>query len=166
MGLDPGFGRLGYGLVRSNGNTFEKVDYGVIETKPNLSSGYRLMQIQDKLQELLDLYKIDFCMVEQVFFRKNLTTGIMLIQARGVVVLTLARNKIEYAEISPTALKKTLTGNGMAPKKQMQQMTSRLLGLMEIPQPDDAADALGLGICAVFNDKHRKARKDFIGKIK
>ena len=107
--------------------------------------------------------KISSCAVEEVFFRKNLTTGVKLLQARGVLMLALHKKKIPLVEISPTSMKKMITGYGAADKKQMQKMITRILNLSALPEPDDAADALGLAICSWLRTKNNK-KYDLLNK--
>ena len=160
LGLDPGYARLGFGIVELNGTNLKHIEHGTFETDSGLQFPERLLQLEERIQKILARYDFSYCALEQVFFRKNLTTGVLLIQARGVVILTLARAKIQFSEVSPTSLKKALTGSGVAGKPQMQSMTARLLSLSAIPKPDDAADALALAVCAAFQSRsalHRKA---------
>ncbi len=155
LGLDPGYARLGYGVIAASGTALQYVTHGVIETSPEQKDGERLVTLDASLTELLSLYPIEGATIEQIFLKKNLTTGIKVSQARGVVLLGLARKKINCSEVSPTALKKMLTGSGTAGKKQMQEMIRRMLKLDSIPSPDDAADALALAIAAFLAGKRR-----------
>lgn len=162
LGIDPGYGRIGYALIANCAkNRLQPLDWGVLETDAKLNHPQRLLQLQTMLDELLKRYsekeKIFAAAVEEVFFRKNLTTGVKLLQARGVILCTLAVRKITVVEITPTELKKMISGNGNAKKDIVKLMVTRLLSL---PQqsfqktaeqkslPDDAYDALALAVSA------------------
>ena len=153
LGLDTGYARLGYGLIFSEKREshLQIKDYGIVETSTELSDSERLLELEAKLVEILNNYPVSSCALEEVFFRKNLSTGVKLIQARGVILLTLARKKIPVLNVSPTRVKKMLTGYGSADKRQVQNMVKKLLELSEIPKPDDAADALALSLCSWLN---------------
>jgi crossover junction endodeoxyribonuclease RuvC len=148
LGIDPGYARLGYGVIEVNGNRAAFVDAGVFETWPKQSEGERLSQMQKFLHGLFKSHTITHAGLEQVFLRRDLTTGIRLSEARGVIVMNLFEAKISYSEISPSAMKKTITGSGSAQKKTVQLMTAKLLNLPAQMKIDDAADGLGLAFCA------------------
>ena len=150
LGIDPGYGRLGYGIITINKSSKKPVyfDCGVIVTDLKLEDGERLLSLEEQLKLIIRKVRINFCAVEEVFFRKNLTTGVKLIQARGVILLNLAKEKIPLTQVSPTTVKKLVTGYGASNKKQMQQMIKIILNLKALPQPDDAADGLALAIAA------------------
>lgn len=148
LGIDPGYARLGYGIIEVTGNRAAFADAGVFETSPKQSEGERLSQLQNFLQNLFRSHSIVHAGLEQVFLRRDLTTGIKLSEARGVIVMNLFQAKISYSEISPTAMKKTITGSGTAQKKTLQLMTAKLLNLPAQMKIDDAADGLGLAFCA------------------
>lgn len=158
LGIDPGYARVGYGLITATNRRPEFVTCGVIETNARSEEGERLLQIESELTKIISSYNVNFAALEQVFFRKDLTTGIRLIEARGVILLTLARAKIGYAGITPTAMKKMITGSGTAPKQQVQLMTARLLSLTGLPEPDDAADGIGLAFCAWLAYMNRRKK--------
>ena len=154
LGLDTGYARLGYGIIslqQKKKNHPQIEDYGIFETARESSDGDRLLELESKLARLLQEKPVVACAVEEVFFRKNLSTGVRLLQARGVILLTLARSRIPVLSVSPTRLKKMLTGYGSADKRQVQNMVARLLNLSKIPEPDDAADALALSLCSWLN---------------
>jgi len=155
LGIDPGYGRLGYGMISAEKTgTPVYQSSGVFETPAAMPEAERLLSIESHLTSLIAQNPVTFCAVEQVFFRKNLTTGVQLIQARGVALLCLARHKIPYVSVSPTSLKKMITGSGRGDKKQVEKIIARLLKLEKIPGPDDAADGLSLALYAWFG--HRK----------
>ena len=157
LGLDTGYARLGYGIIQSTekNNLPEIVEHGVIETQKNQSDTQRLLFIEDFLNQILNKIKIHACALEEVFIRKNLSTGVRLLQSRGVTLLVLGKHDVPVHSISPTAAKKTLTGSGSAGKRQMQNMIVKLLHLKSMPKPDDAADAIALSLCAWL--RHKKA---------
>ncbi|MBL8033439.1 MAG: crossover junction endodeoxyribonuclease RuvC [Leptospiraceae bacterium] len=148
LGIDPGYARMGYGLIEVTGNRAAFVDAGVCETSPKQKEGERLAHMQKFLQQLLKSHSITHAALEQVFLRKDLTTGIRLSEARGVIVMNLFLAGISYSEISPSAMKKSITGSGSAQKKTVQLMTAKLLNLPAQMKIDDAADGLGLAFCA------------------
>ena len=155
LGIDPGYGRMGYGLITVTHPSHkpEYIDCGIIETQPGFSDADRLLQLENGIIDIISPYEVGYCAVEEVFFRKNLTTGVKLIQARGVILLNLAKKNIPIVEMSPTTIKKMITGHGKSEKKQLQLMVTRILGLKKVPQPDDAADGLSLAISAWLHHK-------------
>lgn len=147
LGIDPGTAIVGYGLVRElNDGSLQTVDYGVIRTKPKIPMWERLKIIHDDLQTIINRHQPDQAAVEELFFAKNVTTAITVAQGRGVILLALAAHDIVIAEYKPNEVKQSITGYGGANKAQMQEMTRILLGLDDIPRPDDAADALAIAI--------------------
>ncbi len=146
LGFDPGTARLGFGLVMKNGNDFVAGDYGIIETEKGLPKAERLRQIQADVEELLESMKPDMVAVEELFFVNNITTGISVAEARGVILATVARHGCEILEFRPMEIKQSICGNGHADKTQVQEMIKRLLKLESVPQPDDAADALAVAM--------------------
>jgi crossover junction endodeoxyribonuclease RuvC len=148
IGIDPGTAITGYGLVsdREDGSLVA-VDYGVIQTLPDLDLPHRLLEINRALKGILFLHQPESGAVEKLFFQRNVRTALSVGQARGVVLLALAEAAIPIAEYTPLEVKQAVVGYGGADKKQVQHMVRALLGLQEIPQPDDAADALAIAIC-------------------
>lgn len=152
LGFDPGTARLGFGMVEKNGSQMIAGDFGVIETKSGEEKAQRLLQIKQDLEELLDEYKPDLVGVEELFFVKNVKTGITVAEARGVILATVAERGIRIIEIKPVEVKNCICGNGQAEKMQVQRMVQTLLKLEEVPHPDDAADALAVAItCSQMN---------------
>jgi len=149
MGLDPGLGTTGYGLVDSDGQDLQAVAFGVITTKPEYILATRLFQLHQQLNELLVRFSPDVVVIEQLFFGNNSRTAIVVGQARGVLLLATAENNLPTAEYTPMQVKQAITGFGQADKRQMQKMVALLLRLNEIPQPDDAADALAIAVCYI-----------------
>ena len=147
LGIDPGYAIVGYGIIESEGGKLIPLDYGAIETSAKLSTTARLLQIEKQMTELLSEVKPDEIAVEELFFNTNITTGIKVAQARGVVLLSCAKMCDKLFEYTPLQIKSTVTGNGTAAKTQVQYMVRSLLRLKETPKPDDAADALAAAIC-------------------
>jgi crossover junction endodeoxyribonuclease RuvC len=147
LGIDPGTATIGYALVHDlpDGNC-QAVDYGVITTSKEDSASERLVQLYNRLNEILSLHHPDSAAVEKLFFARNVTTAIGVGQARGVVMLALAQAGLEVGEYTPNEVKQAVTGYGGADKKQVQEMVRVLLLLDKIPRPDDAADALAIAI--------------------
>jgi crossover junction endodeoxyribonuclease RuvC len=154
IGIDPGTATTGYGLVQENeDSSLSIVDYGVILTAPNLSMPLRLLELHQRLLEILLLHRPQSGAVEKLFFQRNVTTAISVGQARGVALLALAELNLPVAEYTPLEVKQAVAGYGGADKNQVQQMVRALLGLETIPQPDDAADALAVAICHLHTVK-------------
>ena len=154
IGIDPGTATTGYGLVRENEDgSLAAVDYGVILTPADLSMPLRLLELYQKLKEILLLHRPDSGAVEKLFFQRNVTTAISVGQARGVALLALAEARMTVGEYTPMEVKQATAGYGGADKNQVQQMVRALLGLPEIPRPDDAADALAVAICHLHSAK-------------
>ncbi len=146
IGIDPGYAITGYGIIDKTGSKFEVIDYGVIETKAGVDFPLRLLAINDKIRFILEQYKPDFMSIEELFMGHNHTTVIGTAQARGAVLVEAGRAGVEVFEFTPGQVKLAITGYGKAEKKQVQLMTKSILGLKEVPKPDDAADALALAI--------------------
>jgi len=147
LGIDPGTGILGFGIVDYENNKLLLVDAGVIRTPVHHPDAERLLIIYDELKQLIEEFKPDQMAVEKLFFARNVTTAMTVAQARGVVLLLGQQHKLGLHEFTPLQIKQSVTGYGKADKKQMQEMVRVLLQLKEIPKPDDAADALATAIC-------------------
>lgn len=151
LGIDPGTAICGYGLVQLNRNTLHAVDYGAIETSPALEQAQRLHIIFSEMNKMIEKYQPDIVGVEQLFFNKNVRTAMAVGQARGVILLAIAQNKIALAEYTPLQVKQSVVGYGKATKEQVIFMTQRLLNLSEKPKPDDVADALAIAVCTLHS---------------
>ncbi|QTA37145.1 crossover junction endodeoxyribonuclease RuvC [Thermosipho ferrireducens] len=147
LGIDPGYGILGFGILEVIKNKIRHVEHGVITTPKNFSVPRRMELIYNRLLDIIKKHSPDVCAMEKLFFYRNVTTAIHVGEARGVVLLALAQNKIPLKEFTPYQVKNNVTGYGRADKKQVQKMMKILLNLDEIPQPDDAADALAVAWC-------------------
>ena len=146
IGIDPGTGILGFGVIEVTGGAFDLVTAGVITTPAHTPLEERLEEIYDGLTQIIDETKPEVMSIEKLFFAQNVTTAISVSHARGVAMLTGQKARLSIAEYTPLQIKQTLTGYGRADKKQMQEMVRLQLGLKTIPRPDDAADALAAAI--------------------
>ncbi len=150
LGVDPGTAATGWGIIEKSKIKSQKlkvIDYGCIKTTPNLPTAERLNKLHQELAKIIKKYKPAIVAVEDIFFFKNLKTAIKVSQARGVILLTIAKAKIPVAEYTPLQIKQAVACYGRAEKSQVQKMVRTLLNLKEIPKPDDAADALAVAIC-------------------
>ena len=147
LGVDPGTARLGYGLVRSIGQEREALAYGVLETSAAVPMPERLLTLHAGLREVIEEFLPSSMAVERLFFARNVTTALVVGQARGVILLAAAQFGIPVSEYTPAEVKQSVSGYGKADKGQMQEMVRLVLGLDHIPQPDDAADALAIALC-------------------
>ncbi len=147
LGIDPGYAILGYGVVNVNNNKLKVIDYGVIETKPDIRFPERLDKLYIGTKQLIEEFKPDHVAFEELFFARNVTTAIQVGAGRGVSILAAQQMGLPLYEYTPMQIKQSVCGNGHAEKMQIQQMVKMLLNLKSIPKPDDAADALGVAIC-------------------
>jgi len=146
LGIDPGFAIVGWGVIDYTANTHRPIAFGAITTKAHTDFTLRLKQIYDDTVELLAKSKPDAVAVEKLFFTTNVTTGIQVAQARGVILLAAQQARVPVYEYTPLQVKTAVTGYGKARKPQVMEMTRRLLHLKEVPKPDDTADALAIAI--------------------
>jgi crossover junction endodeoxyribonuclease RuvC len=146
IGIDPGTGILGFGVIESNGGKNQLVDAGVIRTPVKEDDGVRLQTIFEEISDIIAQTKPQEMSIEKLFFAQNVTTAMTVAQARGVVLLAGMQAGMKIAEYTPLQIKQALTGYGRAEKSQMQEMVRVLLGLKDIPQPDDCADALAAAL--------------------
>jgi len=148
LGIDPGIAITGYGLIEAeNKRKFSCITYGCITTKPDFHSEIRLKKLYKELNLLIKKYKPKKLSIEKIYFFKNLKTFVPVSQAKGVILLAAAYNKIPVSEFTPLEVKMAVTGYGKADKKQVQKAVRVILDLKETPSPDDAADALAIAIC-------------------
>lgn len=161
IGIDPGTATTGYGIIEEDpAGNITVVSYGTILTKSTDTTEARLRSIYEEISKIILLHKPDCGSVEKLFFQKNVTNAIAVGQARGVLLLALANAGISVSEYTPNEVKQTVTGYGAAEKRQVQQMVKTLLGLNEIPKPDDAADALAVAICHLHSTGYRRIFTD------
>ena len=157
LGLDPGLATMGYGVIEKQKNDNNvAVDHGVVLTPKNESLPVRLAMLEEGVNKILNKYKPDEIAVEELFFVKNITTGIPVAHARGVMLLTCIKYCGKLYEYTPNQIKMSLTGYGRADKLQMQQVVTSLLHLSKIPRPDDAADALAVALCHAHTSRFGK----------
>ncbi len=154
LGVDPGIATLGYGVIEKDerGN-FRAIDCGVVTTPKDEGLPVRLAMLEEGVQKILDKYRPDEVAMEELFFSKNITTGIAVAHARGVALLTCVKACGRLYEYTPMQIKQALTGYGKADKKQIQSVVTSMLRLSEIPKPDDAADALAIALCHGFSGR-------------
>ena len=148
LGIDPGLATMGYGVINAVKGNYSVIDYGAVVTPKDCTLPQRLKQLEEGVQELIETFKPDNIAIEELFFSKNVTTGIAVSEARGVILLTAVKGLgDEVYEYTPNQIKQAVTGYGGADKMQMQHMVQALLRLKSVPRPDDAADALAVAIC-------------------
>ena len=147
LGIDPGFATIGFGLIGADRMNVQMLRYGAITTPAGMEFPLRLKQIYDDMTELLELLKPDVVSVEELFFNTNITTGIQVAHGRGVILLACTNKGVPIFEYTPLQVKQAVAGYGRAEKRQVMEMTRRLLHLDKIPRPDDAADGLALALC-------------------
>ncbi len=162
LGIDPGFAIVGWGVVEYSGSKFKTIAYGSIQTPAGMRIEERLFQIQKQLNFLFDTYHPDAMAVEELFFNNNITTGIRVAEARGVILVAAEAHGVPIAEYTPSQIKQAVVGYGKAEKKQIIAMVTMLLGLKEPPKPDDTADALAVAICHAHSD--RSGLADYFNK--
>ena len=142
LGIDPGVATIGFGVIRAERGKNTLLRYGVITTPPGIPLSSRLLQIDRDMEELIHTFQ-----PEELFFSKNITTGIAVAHGRGVILLAAERLGVPIFEYTPMQVKQAVAGYGGADKRQVMLMTQRLLNMKQIPRPDDAADALAIAIC-------------------
>lgn len=147
LGIDPGTGIMGFGVIDCQGGKNTLVDAGVIRTPVHEDDAVRLMIIFEELTDIITATKPQEMSIEKLYFAQNVTTAMTVAQARGVAILAGKLAGLTIAEYTPLQIKQAITGYGRAEKKQMQEMVRAILGLSEVPKPDDCADALAAAIC-------------------
>lgn len=152
IGIDPGYAIVGFGIIEYDNSRFKTVDYGAITTPAGIDFNKRLKIIYEDLCQVLDIYKPESLAIEKLYFQNNQKTAIDVAEARGVILLSAIQRNLLIREYTPLEVKKSITGYGQAVKKQVQEMTKRVLHLPEIPKPDDTADALAIAVCHAHTD--------------
>ena len=147
LGIDPGYGIIGFGVVECNRNHFQLLRCGAITTPAGMDFSARLEIIYEDMRELLKVAQPDVVAIEELFFGQNVTTGIGVAQSRGVILLAIRQAGLPVFQYKPMQVKQAVVGYGNATKHQVQDMTKRLLNLQAMPKPDDAADAIALALC-------------------
>lgn len=147
VGFDPGLATLGYGVIcKDKKGNISVIDYGIVQTPKGESLSARLCMLEQGINQIIDTYNPDEIAMEELFFAKNVKTGIAVAHARGVLLLTANKKCGRIFEYTPLQIKQALTGYGRADKPQIQKMVTKLLKLDKIPKPDDAADALAVAL--------------------
>ena len=149
LGIDPGYDRLGFGVLKVVRGKISVLDFGIISTHKGLEFGERLFQIYEDLEEILKTHKPDVVSVEKLYSTVNQKTVMNVAEARGVIRLVAAKHGLAFHEFTPNQIKSAVAGNGSADKKGVQKMVTMILGLPRAPKPDDAADALAIALTAV-----------------
>ncbi|SDY03643.1 crossover junction endodeoxyribonuclease RuvC [Thermoactinomyces sp. DSM 45892] len=153
MGIDPGYALVGYGVIDQKSGRLEAVDYGAIQTEPHYSIPTRMKQVYDAMKVLLNRFQPEVVAIEKLFFNKNVTNALLVVQARGVIILAVEEAGIPITEYTPSQVKLGAVGYGKAEKRQVQEMVKVLLRLSKVPKPDDVADALAIAICEAHSSK-------------
>ena len=154
LGFDPGLATLGYGVIeKTSAFKPQMIDYGIISTPKEENLPVRLCMLEEGVKQVIAKFHPDEIAVEELFFSKNVTTGINVAHARGVLLLTAVKECGRLYEYTPLQIKQALTGYGKAEKRQIQAMVQSYLGLRSIPRPDDAADALAVALCHAQTNK-------------
>lgn len=162
LGIDPGLAIVGWGVVEYDRSRFRTIAYGSIQTPAGMKTETRLKLIFEGMNELLEKYHPDTMAVEELFFDNNITTGIRVAEARGVILLAAERAGVPMQEYTPPQVKQAVVGYGRAEKKQVIAMVTMLLGLPKPPKPDDTADALAIAICHAHSGASRL--RDYFNK--
>jgi len=147
LGIDPGYGITGFGLIEAERNYYKLLHCGAITTPAGMDFSARLEIIYNDMQELLQVAKPDAVAIEELFFGQNVTTGIGVAQSRGVILLAIRQAGLEVTAYKPMQVKQSVVGYGNATKHQVMDMTRRILNLSQMPKPDDAADAIAIALC-------------------
>ena len=158
LGIDPGYGITGFGVVEAQRNEFRLLRYGAITTPAGADFSARLEMIYEDLRELLKKSQPEALAIEELFFGQNVTTGIGVAQSRGVILLSIRQAGVPVFQYKPMQVKQAVVGYGNATKHQVQDMTRRLLHLEKIPKPDDAADAIAIALC------HARSRTSLLSR--
>lgn len=156
IGIDPGIGRCGWGVLEYEGSKFKVIDYGCIETKPNGEIEKRLLEIDREIEKIIKKFKPDIFAIEELFFGTNSKTAFTVGQARGVILLEASRNNLPVFVYTPLQVKMALTGYGRADKNQIAQMVKVILKLEKIPKIDDTSDALAVAVTHALSSKMEK----------
>lgn len=151
LGIDPGIGITGYGLIEADGDDIELIACGSIQTDKNKTCSKRLLEIYNDIKELCKRYKPDMASIEQLFFFKNQKTIIPVAQARGVILTALEEMGIEIGEYTPLVVKQVITGHGRATKEEVHQMVTRYVDINKNTKLDDTIDAIAIAICHLRN---------------
>ncbi len=158
LGIDPGLAIVGWGVIEYKNSKVKTIGYGSIETPAHIPTEERLLLIYKGLKQLIDMYHPDQMAVEELFFNTNITTGIRVAEARGVILMCAHGLGVKVFEYTPLQVKQSVVGYGRAEKKQVISMVTMLLGLEKPPKPDDTADALAIALCHAHSGTSRLAQ--------
>lgn len=159
LGIDPGYGITGFGVIEGDRNQFQLLKYGAITTPPGADFSARLEMIYEDMRQLLEVAKPEAVAIEELFFGQNVTTGIGVAQSRGVILLAIRQAGVPVYAYKPMQVKQAVVGYGNATKHQVMDMTKRILHLEKTPKPDDAADAIAIALC------HARSATSLLGKL-
>jgi len=157
LGIDPGLAIVGWGVIEYRASRFRVLAYGSIQTPAGMATEERLLRIYEELTSIIETYRPEHMAVEELFFNTNITTGIRVAEARGVILMCGQKHGLRMAEYTPLQVKQAVVGYGRAEKKQVITMVTMLLGLREPPKPDDTADALAIAVCHAHSGGSRLA---------
>ena len=160
LGIDPGLAIVGWGVLECSGVRFKPLGYGSIQTPAGMRTEERLAKIYRDLNKIIDHFHPDEMAVEELFFTNNITTGIRVAEARGIILLCGEQKGIPISEYTPMQVKQAVVGYGNATKHQVMEMTKRLLHLDTLPKPDDAADAIAIALC------HARSHTSLLSQLK
>ena len=158
LGIDPGLAIVGWGVIEYQNTKFRTIAYGSLQTPAGMPTEQRLQEIYEGIKTLITRYHPDAMAVEELFFNTNITTGIRVAEARGVILLAAQQASLQIQEYTPLQVKQSVVGYGRADKKQVITMVTMLLGLPKPPKPDDTADALAIAICHAHSGGSRIAQ--------
>ena len=158
LGIDPGYAIVGFGVLQAQRGQARMIRCGAINTPAGVPMPQRLVQIQEDMETLIRTFSPDVMAIEELFFNTNVTTGIGVAQARGVILMTAAKLGVAIAEYTPSQVKQAVVGYGKAEKRQVMDMTRRLLHLTAVPKPDDAADSVAIALCHARSHTSRLSR--------
>jgi len=159
LGIDPGYAIVGFGILETARGQASLLRCGAIRTAAGLPMPLRLLQVQEDVETLITTFQPDAMAIEELFFNTNVTTGIGVAQARGVILAAAARLGVEIVEYTPSQVKQAVVGYGKAEKHQVMEMTKRILKLAAVPKPDDAADAVAVALCHIRSSTSRLYQK-------
>ena len=159
LGIDPGYAIVGFGILEAHRGQAQLIRCGAINTQAGVPMPMRLLQIQEDMETLIRTFQPDAMAIEELFFNTNVTTGIGVAQARGIILAAAAKLGVEIFEYTPSQVKQAVVGYGKAEKRQVMDMTKRLLKLSAVPKPDDAADAVAVALCHARSHTSRLYQK-------
>lgn len=157
LGIDPGLATVGWGIIEFKANKFRTIAYGALLTPKEMTTQQRLKKIYDDLKEIICKYRPEQVAIEELFFNTNITTGIRVSEARGVILLICEQAHLEIFEYTPLQVKQAVVGYGRAEKRQVISMVTMILALEKPPKPDDTADALAIAVCHAHSGASRLA---------